>query len=98
MFRWIPKKREEELRADPTKGFRRGWGIQYVWGIDYFRICVLVMINIIISLTFAVVWSKCKGDVQGAFTVGSTLFMTLTSGAGALEKFIGERCTTSDVY
>ena len=67
----LPKRTAGEL-LEPTGPPAEGWGVYYQEGLDFDTIIAVVFVVFLLaSLLFAVLWTKFKMDVQGAFGVSS---------------------------
>jgi hypothetical protein len=67
ILRQFPKKRQGELIAENDS--TPGWGIYLQEGWDWDKLRYLLPAYLFASLIFAIVWTVCKDDVQGAFGV-----------------------------
>lgn len=67
----LPKRAHGELSGEPRKPVD-GWGIYYEegWDKEPIALCVL-LVFVIASLIFGVLWSHFKMDIQGAFGVSA---------------------------
>lgn len=74
----LPKRTNGELRGSTTQPVE-GWGIYYEegWNIDLILGIVLVVF-LLASLLFGILWSCLRLDIQGAFGVSS--YMVTASG------------------
>ena len=67
----LPKRAHGELHGKPRQP-ADGWGIYYQEGWDKESVALAVMVVFIVaSLIFGVLWSHFKMDVQGAFGVSA---------------------------
>lgn len=74
----LPKRTKGELKGCLGKPVE-GWGMYYQEGWDFdLVIGVVLVVFLIASLLFAVLWSVYKVDIQGAFGVSS--YMVTASG------------------
>jgi len=48
-----------------------GWGLHFQEGQDFGILAGVVVIGLVASLVFAVLWAGVRGDVQGGFGVAS---------------------------
>ena len=69
-FKQLPKRRVGELRATPEQS-ALGWGLHveedWHWPTIYFCIVILVLF----SFLFSVIWSAVRGDLQGGFAAAA---------------------------
>jgi hypothetical protein len=84
-FSKVPRKLKERLSAAPATGSSEGWGICFVEGVSWTRVCALGFVGFSASLIFAVSWTVVRGDIQGAFGVASYMLGALALGLGALQ-------------
>jgi len=84
-FSKVPRKLKERLSAAPATGSSEGWGICFVEGVSWTRVCALGFVGFSASLIFAVSWTLVRGDIQGAFGVASYMLGALALGLGALQ-------------
>jgi hypothetical protein len=78
VFKQLPKKLKGELKGELGQAVD-GWGLYYHQDRDYDKlISIALVICLMGSLLFAVLWSYFKWDVQGAFGVSS--YMVTVSG------------------
>jgi hypothetical protein len=66
----VPKRMGGELKGN-VKALAEGWGLYFQEGWDLRILTGMVVIVLVASLIFAVLWSYFKHDVQGAFGVSS---------------------------
>lgn len=69
LYRKIPKKLREKLKACPIQGSSIGWGLQLMEGVDWFVVFVYGCVGFLLALIFAIGWTVVQGDLQGAFAV-----------------------------
>lgn len=78
---WIleqfPKKLHGELVGNP-EGPVVGWGIYFKEGWNWVRIKTILLVYVIASLAFGIVWTVRRDDVQGAFGIAGYLASTAT--------------------
>ncbi|KAI9695940.1 MAG: hypothetical protein M1820_008352 [Bogoriella megaspora] len=76
-FRKVPRKLKSKLVACPIQGSSSGWGIQFVEGIDWFKVSICGLLAVLSSSSFGILWSVLRNDVQGGFTVAGFMLTTL---------------------
>ena len=84
-FSRVPRKLRERLALSPGLGRCEGWGICFVEGVSWPRVCLLGLAGVVASTLFGVVWTVVRGDVQGGFGVASYMLGVLVLGLGALQ-------------
>jgi hypothetical protein len=85
----IPKKLHQRLTIDADKRSNIGWGMQFVEGLDYFKLCVFGLVGLSISVLFGVIWSVLRHDVQGGFGITACLMMFWTFTIGLIQAAAG---------
>lgn len=88
-FARVPRKLRERLSIKAQAGRNEGWGICFVEGVSWSRLCAFGLVGVVVSSVFGVVWTVVKGDVQGGFGVASYLLAVLVLGLGALQGALG---------
>lgn len=81
----MPKRLRTKLEVCQARGSSIGWGIQLVEGIDQLKLFTFGLAAFFVSLTFGIVWSLVRSDVQGGFAVSAYLFVFFTFTIGTLE-------------
>jgi len=84
-FSKVPRKLREQLSVAPGVGSSEGWGICFVEGVSWPRVCALGLAGGLASTMFGIVWTVVKDDVQGGFGVASYMLGVLVLGLGALQ-------------
>lgn len=77
ILKQFPKRRKGELvaqRAGPTLG----WGIYLNEGWDWNKLRYILLACVLGDLLFALLWTTCKEDIQGAFTVAAYISAAAT--------------------
>ena len=62
-----------------------GWGICFIEGVSWPRVCALGLAGVLASTLFGVVWTVVQDDIQGGFGVASYMLGVLVLGLGALQ-------------
>jgi hypothetical protein len=71
VFKQLPKRTKGELKGKIGQP-AEGWGISFQEGWDFdLLVGIVLVVFLLASLLFAVLWSHFKLDVQGAFGVSS---------------------------
>jgi hypothetical protein len=81
----VPRKLRERLFAAPGIGRSDGWGICFIEGVSWPRVCALGLAGVLASTIFGVVWTLVQEDIQGGFGVASYMLGVLVLGLGALQ-------------
>jgi len=81
----VPRKLRERLCAAPGIGRNDGWGICFIEGVSWPRVCALGLAGVLASTMFGIVWTVVKDDIQGGFGVASYMLGVLVLGLGALQ-------------
>jgi len=81
----VPRKLRERLAAAPGIGMSEGWGICFIEGVSWPRVCALGLAGVLASTLFGVVWTVVQDDIQGGFGVASYMLGVLVLGLGALQ-------------
>ena len=81
----VPRKLRERLSAAPGIGMSEGWGICFIEGVSWPRVCALGLAGVLASTLFGVVWTVVQDDIQGGFGVASYMLGVLVLGLGALQ-------------
>jgi hypothetical protein len=81
----VPRKLRERLAAAPGLGRSEGWGICFIEGVSWPRVCALGLAGVLASTIFGVVWTVVQKDIQGGFGVASYMLGVLVLGLGALQ-------------
>jgi hypothetical protein len=81
----VPRKLRERLSAAPGLGRSEGWGICFIEGVSWPRVCALGLAGVLASTVFGVVWTVVQQDIQGGFGVASCMLGVLVLGLGALQ-------------
>jgi hypothetical protein len=81
----VPRKLRERLSAAPGIGRSDGWGICFIEGVSWPRVCALGLAGVLASTIFGVVWTVVQKDIQGGFGVASYMLGVLVLGLGALQ-------------
>jgi hypothetical protein len=63
--------------------------MQFVEGLDYFKLCVFGLVGLSISVLFGVIWSVLRHDVQGGFGITACLMMFWTFTIGLIQAAAG---------
>nr|OQO31028.1 hypothetical protein B0A51_03734 [Rachicladosporium sp. CCFEE 5018] len=84
-FTRVPRKLHERLVAAPIVGSSEGWGICFIEGISWPKVCGLGLVGVVLSTAFGVLWTVLKGDIQGGFGVASFMLGVLALSVGALQ-------------
>jgi hypothetical protein len=81
----VPRKLRERLSAAPGIGRSDGWGICFIEGVSWPRVCALGLAGVLASTLFGVTWTVVQKDIQGGFGVASYMLGVLVLGLGALQ-------------
>ncbi|KAK6437956.1 hypothetical protein LTR95_005846 [Oleoguttula sp. CCFEE 5521] len=81
----VPRKLHERLVAAPAVGSSEGWGICFIEGISWPKVCGFGLVGVVLSTAFGVLWTVLKDDVQGGFGVASFMLGVLALSVGALQ-------------
>jgi hypothetical protein len=81
----VPRKLRKRLAAAPGLGRSEGWGICFIEGVSWPRVCALGLAGVLASTIFGVVWTVVQKDIQGGFGVASYMLGVLVLGLGALQ-------------
>lgn len=84
LFKMIPKKLDEHIRQDSSKGPSTGWGLCFVEGINYSAVFMLGCVGFILCTFVAGIWSFVADDVQAGFGVGAFLLTIMVFCVGNL--------------
>jgi hypothetical protein len=84
-FSVVPRKLRERLAVVPGKSRSEGWGICFIEGVSWPRVCALGLAGVLASTIFGVVWTVVQKDIQGGFGVASYMLGVLVLGLGALQ-------------
>lgn len=84
-FSRVPRKLRERLSVAPGKGRDEGWGICFIEGVSWPRVCALGLAGVLASTVFGIVWTVVRDDIQGGFGVASYMLGVLVLGLGALQ-------------
>jgi hypothetical protein len=84
-FSVVPRKLRERLSVCSGKGRSEGWGICFIEGVSWPRVCALGLAGVLASTIFGVVWTVVQKDIQGGFGVASYMLGVLVLGLGALQ-------------
>lgn len=84
-FSRVPRKLRERLSAAPGIGRSEGWGICFIEGVSWPRVCALGLAGVLGSTVFGVVYTVVQDDIQGGFGVASYMLGVLVLGLGALQ-------------
>ena len=69
----IPKRIKDELKGMTSKPVF-GWGVDFQEGWSPFKVTILVLVVFVLSsVIFGMVWTVLERDIQGAFGVSSWL-------------------------
>jgi len=77
VFDQVPKRNCGPLDGKINKPVE-GWGLHFQEGLDGRILSGMVLIFVLASLVFAILWSYLKHDVQGAFGVGAYMVTVIT--------------------
>lgn len=69
-FKQLPKLRTGELRATPEE-LAIGWGLHVEEDWHWPTIYVCIVILVLFSFLFSVIWTAVKSDLQGGFAVAA---------------------------
>jgi hypothetical protein len=84
-FSRVPRKLRERLSVAPGIGSREGWGICFIEGVSWPRVCALGLVGVLASTIFGIAWTVVQKDIQGGFGVASYMLGVLVLGLGALQ-------------
>lgn len=77
LYRRIPKKLRQKLKACPVKKSAVGWGVHFVEGLNTFTVFIYGCLGFAATLVLAVAWSIVRNDVQGGFAIAGFLLAFL---------------------
>jgi hypothetical protein len=81
----VPRKLRERLAAAPGIGRSEGWGICFIEGVSWPRVCALGLVGVLASTIFGIAWTVVQKDIQGGFGVASYMLGVLVLSLGALQ-------------
>ncbi|KAK6430517.1 hypothetical protein LTR95_013328 [Oleoguttula sp. CCFEE 5521] len=84
-FNRVPRKLHERLVAAPIVGSSEGWGICFIEGVSWPKVCIFGLVGVVFSTAFGVLWTVLKDDIQGGFGVASFMLGVLALSVGALQ-------------
>jgi len=87
-FRKVPKKLKDRLVVSPTHGVSTGWGIVFVERISWAKLSLMGLSGVMLSLTFGVIWTVLRQDIQGGFGVASFMLTIFIAGVGAAQGLL----------
>ncbi|KAF2855319.1 hypothetical protein T440DRAFT_209539 [Plenodomus tracheiphilus IPT5] len=65
----IPKRVNERPTPGIAPDLHTGWGLHFEEGLDFERICFVLLGAFVSSGLFGLIWAVCKGSLQDGFTV-----------------------------
>lgn len=86
--RKVPRKLKHRLVANPVDGVSTGWGMVFMEGISWPKLCLLGLCGAAISLLFGVVWTLLQHDVQGGFGVASFMLSIFIASIAAVQGML----------
>ena len=88
-FDRIPKKLHRCVHLDDNRRIDVGWGVHLIEGLDWFKLWVLGLIGLLLSLLFGVLWSVFAGSVQNGFVMAGSIMTVLTCALGTAQAAFG---------
>lgn len=84
-FARVPRKLHEMLFYKPQADRNEGWGVCFIEGVSWSRVCLFGFIGVVASTVFGVAWTMLRDDIQGGFGVASYMLAVLVLGLGAFQ-------------
>ncbi|KAH4205897.1 hypothetical protein HBI40_235060 [Parastagonospora nodorum] len=90
-LRQFPKRVKERPTPGTEPDNYTGWGIHLEEGLDLERLFLLILIGLLCSLIFGVIWAVCRRSVQDGFTVAGYIVASETLGLTLLQLVLASQ-------
>lgn len=73
LFQRLPRRLRCRLEACPQRGWRQGWGMQFVEGANWLKVFACGLIAFSVSLIFGIIWAILRDDVKGGVGIAGVV-------------------------